>query len=391
MCILLSTVDSLRNSGLLVDAGKNIFHGQSPYTNPNPYGSWPGILYATVDYLFLSSVTVYILIILNLCGFAILAKYLLPNSNLYLVLTLAFLSSPVRALVASVQNTGIILGSLIIALLMLNKFETTKTKIYLHISAFFFLFAFELKPQLTLPLIALVLVQRRIFLLLFSLVLQFVLIRVLLDFWLGEILEFKQIEIWKLMRKDPLAMREQISPWKVAGHFFPNAVDWFAISFIFTVTLILVLVFFGIRSQSRKLEVVALTIPLTSGYLHYYDLLVLLIFVIAYILLPPRDLLPGAVFSFTFLALPTHLGSHLIPKEVLLIAIINAFLFVYVSKDLKSVIIRLFESGAALLLTSVLSNTFDSLELALSIMLTIVFLLQIKPALNFLRQTIAAA
>ena len=391
LCALVSNVDSLRNSKLLVDAGKDIFHGRSPYTTTNPYGTWPGLLYAVVDYLSFSSLTLYVIVVLNLCGFALLAKYLLPNSNLQLVLILALLTSPIRALVSNVQNTGIILGSLIVAILMLDKFESGRKQVYLHISAFFFLFAFELKPQLTLPLIALVLVQRRLLPLLVSLVVQFIFIRALLDFWLGEILELEQIRIWKLMRTDPLAMKEQISPWKVMGHYLPNGVDWFAFSFIFTIILILILVFFGIRTQSRNLEVIALVIPLASGYLHYYDLFVLLIFVIANILRPSQRSISGATFSFTFLALPTHLGSHLIPSEILLTLMINAFLFVYVSKNLKSVTTRLFESGSALLLTSLLSNSFDSLELALSCMLTLVFLLQIRPIFYFLKRTFSAA
>jgi len=384
---LLSTVDSLRNSGLLVDAGKNIFHGRSPYTIPNPYGTWPGILYALVDYLSFSTITLYVIIILNLCGFAILAKFLLPNSDVRFIMILALLTSPIRALVSNVQNTGIILGSLIIALSMLNKFELNKKQIHLHASAFFFLFAFDLKPQLTLPLIVLVLVQRRMFSLLASLVLQFFLIRALLDVWLGEILELEQIKIWKLMRTDPLAMKEQISPWKVMGYFFPGAVDWFALSFVFIIILIPILAYFGIRNKSKNLEVLALVIPLASGYLHYYDLLVLLIFVISFNLRPVQISTIGAAFSLTFLALPTHVGSHFIPTEIALILIINALLFVYVSRDLKSVATRLLESGIALWMTSLLSNSLDSLELALSCMLTVVFLLQLKPAINFLRRT----
>jgi len=384
---LLSILDSLRNSKLLVDAGKDILHGRSPYTTPNPYGTWPGILYAFVDYLSFSTVTLYVIVVANLCGFALLAKFLLPNTDLRFVLLLALLSSPIRALVSNVQNTGIILGSLIVAILMLNKFELHRKQIHLHASAFFFLFAFELKPQLTLPLIVLVLVQRRMLSLLASLVLQFFLIRSLLDVWLGEILELEQIKIWKLMRTDPLALKEQISPWKVMGYFFPNVVDWFALSFVFTIILILILAYFGIQSKSKNLEVLALVIPLASGYLHYYDLFVLLIFVISVNLRPVQLSNSGATFSLIFLALPTHVGSHFIPTEIALILIINALLFVYVSRDLKSVATRLLESGIALWMTSLLSNSFDSLELALSCMLTVVFLLQFKPTVNFLKRT----
>jgi hypothetical protein len=389
--VLLSDVDSLRNSKLLVDAGRDIFHGRSPYTTPNPYGTWPGILYGIVDYLSFSTFTLYVIVILNLCGFALLAKYLVPKLNLQLVLIFALLTSPIRALISNVQNTGVILGSLILALFMLNKFQFSSRQIHLHLSAFLFLFAFELKPQLTLPLIALVLVQRRIFSLLASLFFQFVFIRVALDLWVGEILELEQIRIWKLMRTDPLAMKEQISPWKAMGHFFPIGVDWFALSFVFTIILIVVLIFFGVRTRSKNLEVVALMIPLASGYLHYYDLFVLLIFVIASTLHRAQHSLPGAIFSFTFLALPTHLGSHLILREVLLVLMINALLFLYVSRDFKSVMTRMFESGVALLLTSLFSTSFDSLEVALSCMLTFVFLLQVKPLIHFLKRVSAEA
>lgn len=386
VCVLLSAVDSLRNSKLLVDAGKDILNGRSPYSTPNPYGTWPGTLYALLDYLSFSSLTLYLVIGLNLCGFALLAKYLVPNSKLQLVLILSLLTSPVRALISNVQNTGIILGSLIVGIHLLGRFQSSRKQAYIHLSAFFFLFAFELKPQLALPLIVLVILQRRVLLLLISFVFQMIFIRILLDLWIGEILELEQIRIWKIMRTDPLAVKEQISPWKVLGHFLPNGVDWFVISFFFTILLILVVALLGLRSQSRNLEVIALALPLTSGYLHYYDLLVLLIFIIAMNLRPEKYLFTGATFSIIFLALPTHLGSHVVLNEILLIVFINIFLAIYVASDFRSIMFRLVESGIALAMTSIISSAFDSLELALSCMLTIVFILQSKSVVNFLRR-----
>lgn len=386
VAVLLSPVDSLRNSKLLVDAGKDILNGRSPYSTPNPYGTWPGTLYALLDYLSFSTFTVYLITILNLCGFALLAKFLVPTSNLRLVLILSLLTSPIRALVSNVQNTGIILGSLIIGIHLLNGFEASRRRALLHLSAFLFLFSFELKPQLALPLIALVILQRRTFSLLVSFISQMVIIRVLLDLWVGKTLEIEQIRIWKIMRTDPLAVKEQISPWKVLGYLLPAGVDWFIVSFVFTVILVLIVALIGLRSRSKYLEVIALAIPLTSGYLHYYDLFVLLIFVIAANLSPVRKLFDGSTFSLIFLALPTHLGSHFVLSEILLIGVVNIFLAVYVSFDFRSVLLRLIESGFAITLTTALSNTFDSLELALSCLITIVFLLQSKSIARFLKQ-----
>jgi hypothetical protein len=384
VCVLLSTVDSLRNSKLLVDAGKDILARRSPYSTPNPYGTWPGILYALLDYLSFSTLTLYLIITLNLCGFVLLIKYLVPKSNMLLIIVLSLLTSPVRALVSSVQNTGIIIGALILGIHLLNRFQASNKQIFLHLSAFLFLFAFELKPQLALPLIALVTLQRRIFFLLVSFFFQMVFIRAVLDLWVGEILELEQIRIWKIMRTDELAVKEQISPWKVLGHFIPIGIDWFLVSFILTAVLVLVVALLGLRYQSRKLEVIALAVPLASGYLHYYDLFVLLIFIIASNLRPEKGISTGATFSLTFLALPTHLGSHLIPSEILLIVFINILLAVYVNSDIRSILSRLIESGTALALTSIFSSSFNSLELALSCLLTMVFALQSKTVTNFL-------
>lgn len=385
VAVLLSAVDSLRNSKLLVDAGKNILNGSSPYLTPNPYGTWPGTLYALLDYLSFSTLTVYLITLLNLCGFAILAKFLVPTSNLRLVIVLALLTSPIRALVSNVQNTGIILGSLIIGIHFLNRFEATRRPSLLHLSAFFFLFSFELKPQLALPLIALVILQRRLFSLLISFISQIVIIRIFLDLWVGKVLEFEQIRIWKIMRTDPLAVKEQISPWKVLGYLLPTGIDWFMVSFVVTVMLVLIVALLGLRSRSKHLEVIALVIPLTSGYLHYYDLFVLLIFVIATNLRPRRKLLDGSTFSLIVLTLPTYLGSHFVIREVLLIVVINIFLAVYVGFDVRSVLLRLIESGFAIALTSAFSSAFDSLELALSFQLTIVFFLQSKSIARYLK------
>lgn len=386
VAVLLSAVDSLRNSKLLVDAGKDILNGRSPYSTPNPYGTWPGTLYALLDYLSFSTLTVYLITILNLCGFALLAKFLVSTSNLRLVLILSLLTSPIRALVSNVQNTGIILGSLIIGIHLLNRYEASRSRALLHLSAFFFLFSFELKPQLALPLIALVILQRRTFSLLVSFISQMVIIRVLLDLWVGKVLEVEQIRIWKIMRIDPLAVKEQISPWKVLGYLLPAGVDWFIVSFVFTVMLVLIVALLGLRSRSKHLEVIALVIPLTSGYLHYYDLFVLLIFVIAANLRPERKLLDGSTFSLIFLALPTHLGTHFVLSEILLVVVINIFLAVYVGFDTRSVLLRLIESVFAVAMTSAFSSAFDSLELALSFLLTIVFFLQSKSIARYFKR-----
>jgi hypothetical protein len=213
-----------------------------------------------------------------------------------------------------------------------------------------------------------------------------VFIRVLLDLWVGDVLELEQIRIWKIMRTDPLAVKEQISPWKVLGYFLPSGVDWFIVSFIFAVTLVFIVALLGLRSRSRHLEVIALAIPLTSGYLHYYDLFVLLIFIIAANLRAEEKSFTGSTFSLVFLALPTHLGSHFVPSEILLIVFINIFLAVYVSFDGKSILLRLAESVSALALTSVFSSGFDSLELALSCVLTIVFVLQSKSVATYFKR-----
>ena len=49
--LLISDSKELRNSKLLVDAGQNILNRESPYSTPNPYGSFPGLIFVLIDKL----------------------------------------------------------------------------------------------------------------------------------------------------------------------------------------------------------------------------------------------------------------------------------------------------------------------------------------------------
>lgn len=389
--ILSRGTSMLRNSKLLVDAGNDIVNGNSPYTTPNPYGSWPGLIFLLLDKIAVFGTTSFLIILLNLAGYLFMIKFIFHQiklKNLLIVAVVSMFTSPLRALFSNVQNTGLIIGS---ALLGLYFYEISKSRnefFFTLVSSFSFLFALELKPQVVLPFVLIFIVQMRSFRLVIFILAQFVFIRLIVNLWVGEILEIEQIQIWKNMRNDELALREQISFWKISDYFIDLQINWLLVSFILVTILNVFLVVCALKSKSKKLLILALVLPLVSGYTHYYSLLPLLAIIIFQVINNNPYRRYGLMFGLTILVLPTHLSSHLNLAEVNLILALNIFLFVVLSWNFTMLLKNLTESFCALFIVNIISQIFADLETSLSFTLVLVYFIQIPSLIQYTKLVI---
>jgi hypothetical protein len=384
--LLISDSKELRNSKLLVDAGQNILNRESPYSTPNPYGSFPGILFVFIDNLSPFGNSALIFILLNLCGYIYMVKFIWPKINFYTLIgvtIISFLSSPIRALVSNVQNSGLIIGASLIGIYFFDLYMNKRQIQHLFISAFCFVFALELKPQLVLPMIVVFIFQTRSYKLLSLVCVELVSIRIVLNLWTGSILELEQYEIWKVMRTDNLAIREQISFWKALDNMISSRIDWFLISALIVLILTFILALLSLKFRSRNLIVLALFLPLLGGYLQYYSLLPLLAVLVYQVLHGTNFFKYGSMFSLIALILPTYLGSHFKLYDFLLIMTVNALLFLIVNWKFRRFITNLLESFFALLVVNFLSLLNLELEVSLSYLILLIYLIQIP---NLLRK-----
>jgi hypothetical protein len=384
--LLISDSKELRNSKLLVDAGQNILNKESPYSTPNPYGSFPGMLFVLIDNLSPFGNSALIFILLNLCGYIYMVKFIWPKIDFYtliVVTIISFLSSPIRALVSNVQNSGLIIGASLIGIYFFDLYMNKRQIQHLFISAFCFVFALELKPQLVLPMIVVFIFQKRSYKLLSLVCVELVSIRIVVNLWTGRILELEQYEIWKVMRTDNLAIREQISFWKALDNMISSKIDWFLISAVIVLILTFILALLSLKFRSRKLIVLALFLPLLGGYLQYYSLLPLLAVLVYQVLHGTNFLKYGSMFSLIALVLPTYLGSHFKLYDFLLIMTVNTLLFLIMNWKFLRFITNLLESFSALLVVNFLSLLNLELEVSLSYLILLIYLIQIP---NLLRK-----
>lgn len=388
VAILSIGTSELRNSKLLVDAGTDLINGKSPYTTPNPYGSWPGLIFFLIDKVALFGTTAILILLLNLAGYVFLIKFLFVQielKNLLIITIISMFTSPIRALFSNVQNTGLILGSALLGVYFYRLSKSRFKFLFMVLSSFSFLFALELKPQVVLPFIVVFIVQARGYKLLVFIFIQLVLIRLMVNFWVGQVLEIQQFRIWKVMRTDNLAIREQISIWKITDHFVNFQINWLLVSFILTIFLNGLLIICALKSESKNLLRLALVLPLLSGYMQYYSLLPLLAIIIFQVINNNFYRQYGFMFGLIILVLPTHQSTHLRLVEFFLVLAVNVFISISIGWDFATFVKNLLESILAIFTVHFVSQIFMDVETYLSLTLYLVYLIEIPFLIKYFK------
>lgn len=378
---LILNVNGIHNSGLLIDAGQKIIHKENPFIPMQPYGTSPSILFWLIDKFSFSGFNNVNFILINLCGLYLCIKFIFtdyPKMMHLQILTLVLITSPTRALVGNVQHTGIIYFFIFLAYSLQTKNRSTKNNVipfilYRFVIVFSLVMAIEIKWQIAIPFIICWIFKERDFALGFSVIGLLILLRAFIDLWVGRILELDQLEVWKVQRSDHQAIIEQVSFWKVITRITSSEIDWFQISFILYLLLILANIYFVFQNGSRNSLVFAIFIPISIAYLHLYD--VVIISILAGFLCMRFITTRGVVFSISLLILPTKFSnsSEIVKGVVLLFAIL---LILFFNRKVFSLLLLagiLLESAFAAILVILISSLNFDLEYKVSLQLTLVF------------------
>ena len=275
-------------------------------------------------------------IILNFAVIFALLSFILNDTNLITrlqVFSIVLLTSPIRALVASVQHTGIIFGLLILGYYLASKqiqrgLLSNSPVLKNILASLCFALSLEIKWQLALPFILVLGIASSNTKLLFFTVLSIAFMRVGIDLWVGRVLEIDQLNVWKIQKLDSQAISEQVSPWKFLGYIFPISLDWFTVSFIVYLLLICLLIFKIPRIELRAALFFSLLVPIITAYIHLYDIVILPILLTYWALLKFKSF-PN-VFNLGLMLLPTKidLSSGIIKSFVYVLAIFAIAMFI---------------------------------------------------------------
>jgi hypothetical protein len=268
-----------------LDAASLLGQGVNPYTNPFFLNSYVlAIPFSKFISLFPSPIGPIIWNLINVLGIYILISYLTPAKSLptrIWILTLVLAMSPSRAMFASVQHTGVILGLLSLSFNYGKKFLIQRGHRNLLIASSCLFLAFEFKPQFAVPLLAVFFFNRKgriIFYLWFS---GTVVLHGITSLYFKMPLD----QLWM----ERLAGRSQstaevnvgenslwIIPSSVFGH--PNL--WLVVGFIsYLLGVIYLIRQTYINESEHRVFLLILLVPLSLTYVHTYDYLALAILI----------------------------------------------------------------------------------------------------------------
>lgn len=309
---LVLKVEGYQDAETLIEASNSLSRRVNPYENEfflNGYIlSIPAHIYNTV-FPVITGARLYVLgnvLLIALLIWDVIRTQTLRKVLLVVILVLA--SSPTRAMAASVQHTGIILGcsyfSYRIASSWAAHSKFQKFIKYLFVSILL-LVPMELKPQLMLPFIVVLIFHPKfrtyaissLVMAAFShLIVSFYFQMPLDKYWLERLLSRSSETVGSESREN--------SPWTLMGDLFGQPKTWLGLSSFLFVVLIIGLVFLTRRSSLTKTHfLLSFTIPLILTYIHPYDLILSVIFVASAVVSEPKS--RGATFLTVFFLFPT--------------------------------------------------------------------------------------
>jgi hypothetical protein len=265
----------------------------------------------------------------NGCGIFYFLNYLAKDKSWslkiwFLVLVLAM--SPSRAMFASIQHTGVILGLLTFAFHISGNSVNINKKATNIFAAVSLLIAFEFKPQSAIPVLALFLIKKDH--------------QGIFKLWLAATVTLHLVTSYffrmplDLMWVERLAGRSQVtaevnagenSIWILASSIFAQPKFWLVVSFVAYAVSTGYLIWFNSRAGGdRNLLIIALVIPLTLSYVHTYDYLAISILA-AWLFIRTEGSYFGSLATFLFLLPTVATGSDM--KIRILVALAAYLLF----------------------------------------------------------------
>lgn len=268
---------NLGDLGIISDAGEKILKRVNPYAE-SEFANSPltAVLIHLISQVFPSTIFSTLIQIANIIGIVVFVKYIhsyfkLPDQSGLILLILA-LTISYRALISNVQLTGILLALFVLSQKLVSK--PGREQKYLGYAAI--LLAFELKPQIVLPLLLITFVSKRDYCVKFLAILTSVAGHAIVNIHYDSLLERLWIEKITAFSNKSFLAGPEISLWKTLA-YFSGALDFTKIvSSVVLISFYLVLVVLIFKNPERAF-IFSLAAPFVGSYSHMYDLLGLLV------------------------------------------------------------------------------------------------------------------
>lgn len=386
----------LHDFGDFIKAGELIWNQQDPYSQLMYVNSPVSAVYVyLLSKLFFFLHFPIFIQVLNVVGlYFFLNQVLQPSLSNAIFLAFALLPfmSPARALIANVQVTGLVLGLLAFAIFLSRR---SKPEFLIAIPMWM---AVELKPQMALPIILILVFERHLNLKRIALLSSYVVAaHAIVSLRFGSQVDLNWIR--KLMRYSDSSYIEgyEISYWKPLAIYSGQEGLVKILSLTTIIIFMLCIICFSLKGKIDYAILMSLLFPLQNSYLHLYDLvpIALVLTVLGlknknilaivpflfltqlFVLKVPSQLITGLFFFAYFLVLTERRKSLLRNTAVLLattgVVIGSYLMFKGVSEELQIVFILVIPLTICLILSrhqiqGLLRNDFSKPDPALDVL-----------------------
>ena len=304
------------------------------------------------------------------------------------ILSMVIATSPARAMFASVQHTGIILGFLALSFFLAKKGQQMHSPLCKILSGIVAIIPFELKPQFAIPLILIYIVRSQYHSAFWTWICSTLFLHLCVSLYFKMPLDKYWIE--RLIGRSEVTTNVNSgdnSLWIIPSSLFRNSHFWLVTGFIAYVIALLVLARFALSGMTeQKLFTFSTIIPLTLPYVHTYDYLVICVVLSMYFFrVGVRDSINLSLMIFL---LPTITdASNLLFKVLISLALYFGFAMVrtHIFRGKSS-----FRATVGILVFStvyyLIYDNFRVDNLRVSLLLTLGALLSVHSARNLRRK-----
>lgn len=377
----------LHDFGDFIKAGELIWNQQDPYSQLMYVNSPVSAVYVYM----LSKVFFFlhfpiIIQILNVAGLYFFLNQVLRQSlsnSIFLAFALLPFMSPARALFANVQVTGLVLGLLAFAIFLSRR---SKPEFLVAVPMWM---AAELKPQMALPIILILVFERRLNLKRIAFLSSYVVVaHIIVNLRFGSLLDLEWIR--KLMRYSDSSYKEgyEISYWKPLAIYTGQEGVVKILSLTTIVIFIVCIISFSLKGKIGYAILMSLLFPLQNSYLHLYDLVPIAL-VLTVLGLKNKNIL--AVAPVFFLA---QLFVLKIPSQLVTVLLFFVFFLVLTDrrrKFLRNTVVLLATTGIAVGSYLVFKGVSEELQIVFTLVIpiTICLILSRYALLGLLRNALS--
>lgn len=266
----------IRDFGIYLEAARDIYSGENPYDNiAYRSGSFGSIIFYPLNAIDSNTAIIFAVQILNLLGFMLFLRtvYDLLGYKKHAHGYLAILwTASLRENLVTAQITGILLGLLSLAYLLLKYYKTTKSKTAAISASILAAISLDIKPHIVFPL-AIILFTckslKRDYLIIFIALIMGHLIQ---DLRLGRILEMEMLtNLNGAILQEPCTLRDSQSIWPFVLRFGASCFQIHFFSTTFYVLSVCIATYFARKSDTRLALLWACVAPTLYAYNHLLD------------------------------------------------------------------------------------------------------------------------